>query len=154
MNIIKKIDHYLTEDSYTNKIEGVPKNAFDYFKMYQKDFDVKDLAFKKLNVSKVSINSPFLDDKQLSKIASKFDVDHAKQAMELKRLIPILDKKWNEIQMKAHVETYGEKPTFGSYKVSGIGDSNYSEEDKKQLRTLAHMKAVFVNALRGHELVS
>lgn len=142
---------YLNE-SYTNKIQGIPKNAFDYFNMYKKEFDVKELGFKKLNVSKVSVGSSFLGDKQLATVANQFGVDHNKMIRDLKKLIPMVQNKWNEVQKQAHMETYGKEPSFGDYKVSGIGDSSYPDKYKKELRTLAHMETAFKSALRGHEL--
>jgi hypothetical protein len=146
-----KFKRYLVESVYTNKIQGIPKNAFDYFNKYQKEFDVKDLGFKKFNISKVTVSTSALSTKQRSTLVDKFGFNNDKQIKELKKLIPLIKNKWSEIQKMAHMETYGEEPKFGSYKVSGIGDSNYSNEYKAQLRTLAHMETIFKSALIGHE---
>ena len=149
------VDKYLGEsDSYTDKIAGVPKNAFDFFNKYKKEFSTKELGLKGFNVSKVSIGTSALSDKQRAQVASKImgdKFDHVKQTKELEKLIKIVKDKWSEIQTKAHMEKYGEKPSFGSYKVSGVGDSSYSDTFKKQLRTLAHMQTSFKNALIGHK---
>jgi len=148
-----RLKKYLVESVYTNKIQGIPKDAFDYFNKYQKEFDVKDLGFKKFNISKVTVSTSALNTRQRSTLIDKFGFNNDKQIKELKKFIPLINKKWSEIQKMAHMETYGEEPNFGSYKVSGIGDSNYSKEYKTQLRTLAHMESIFKNALIGHEAV-
>ena len=149
------IDKYLGEsDSYTDKISGIPKSAFDDFKKYQKQLDIKALGFKGFNISKASVSAPALSDKQRAMMLKQLMGDgfnHLKQSKALEKLIPELKKKWSEIQKQAHMETYGEQPSFGSYKVSGVGDSSYSDKYKKQLRTLAHMETAFKYALSGHK---
>ena len=146
-----KFKNYLTESTYTNKIDGIPKKAFDYFRKYQQEFSVKELGFKKLNLSKVGVGTSALSKRQRATLVDKFGFKHDQQSRELKKLIPMLKAKWNDIQKQAHMETYGEEPSFGSYKVSGIGDSTYPSMYKTQLRTLAHMETAFKNALIGHE---
>ena len=136
---------------YTNKIKGIDAKAFDWFMKYQTEFDKKEFGFPKLNISKVSVNTSALSDKQRSRIVDKLGFDHRKQAAELNKIIPKLKQKWNEIQEIAHMKTYNEKPGFGSYKISGIGDDKYPDEFKKQLRTLAHMETLFKSAFSAHK---
>jgi hypothetical protein len=137
---------------YANKIKGIPSKAFDWFMKYQTQFDKKDFGFKKLNISKVSVNTSALTDKQRGRIVAKLGFkNHKSQASALEKIIASAREKWSDIQTLAHMETYGEKPGFGSYKVSGIGDNKYSDIHKKQLRTLAHMENVFKNARDAHK---
>jgi hypothetical protein len=158
MDLIDKIDHMISESesSYTDKVQGIPKSAFDDFKKYQKALDIKALGFKGFNISKASVSAPALSDKQRAMMLKQLmgdGFDHLKQSKALEKIIPELKKKWSEVQKQAHMETYGEQPSFGSYKVSGVGDSSYSEKHKKQLRTLAHMETAFKYALGGHKKV-
>jgi hypothetical protein len=88
-----------------------------------------------------------LDKKQKGAIIKKLGVNTSKA--ELQQLIKMTEKLWGDTQMKAHMDKYGEKPSFGSYKVSGIGDSAYNDNYKKQLRTLAHMTTHFKSALEA-----
>ena len=152
MNLIEK---YLCESSYADDIPGISKKAFDLFKTYSTTVDIKELGFKKFNVNKASITMSSLDDKQRAIMLKHLmgNEGHAKIARELEKIIPTLKKKWKEIQRQAHLDFYGEEPTFGSYKVSGVGDSGYSEKYKKQLRTLAHMETAFKYAIGGHKKV-
>jgi hypothetical protein len=157
MDLLDKIDELLIESSnYTEKIKGVPKNAFDFFKKYQKQFDIKSMGFKGFNMSRATVSAPALSDKQRATMLKQLmgdKFDHMKQSKELEKLIPMLKAKWSDVQKQAHMETYGEQPSFGSYKVSGIGDSKYSESYKKELRTLAHMETLFKYAIGGHKKV-
>lgn len=137
---------------YTNKIKGIPSKAFDWFMKYRMEFSTKDFGFKKLNLSKVSVNTSALTDRQRGRIVAKLGFkNHKSQANSLEKLISSAREKWSDIQTIAHVETYGEKPGFGAYKVSGIGDNKYSDIHKKELRTLAHMESLFKSALAGHK---
>lgn len=150
------IDKYLGESSsYADKIPGISKKAFDLFKQYRTEIDIKKLGFKGFNVSKATVGLSSLSDKQRATMLKHLmgDKNHAKTARELEKIIPAVKKKWAEIQKQAHMELYGEEPGFGSYRVSGIGDSGYDEKYKKQLRTLAHMETEFKYALGGHKKV-
>ena len=154
--IFEAYKQVILESTYTDKIKGVPKNAFDFFKKYKKDFGTKELGLKGFNISKVSVSTSALSDKQRAMIVQKImgdKFDHKRQSKELEKLISIVKNKWSEIQKAAHMEKYGEEPGFGSYRVSGIGDDKYSENYKKQLRTLAHMETIFKSALGGHKKV-
>lgn len=150
------IDKYLGESSnYSDSIPGISKRALSLFKKYSTTVDIKKLGFKGFNVNKASITMSSLNDKQRATMLKYLmgNKGHDKIARELEKIIPSLKKKWKEIQKQAHMDLYGEEPTFGSYKVSGIGDSNYDEKYKKQLRTLAHMETAFKYAVGGHKKV-
>jgi hypothetical protein len=136
----------LTE-KYTDNIKGVPKKALDLFKTLQTSFDVKDLGFKKMNISKVGVTTSALDKKQKATILSRLGVKTNKA--ELQKMIKMTQQQWGDIQKQAHMKKYGEEPSFGSYKTSGVGDENYDENYKKQLRTLAHMQTHFKSALEA-----
>jgi len=56
---------------------------------------------------------------------------HTKDAEKLK-------KEWGKVQEKAHMKTFGKKPEFGDYKISGVGSDKYPEDMKNKLRELAY----------------
>lgn len=142
------IDKYLgINESYTNDIKGVPKKAMSLFTQLQRSVKTKDLGFGKFNVDKVGITTSALDKKQRIAVLKSLGVKTSKA--ELQKLIKMTQDKWKEIQTQAHMDKYGEKPSFGSYKVSGVGDSAYDANYKKQLRTLAHMTTHFKSALEA-----
>jgi hypothetical protein len=145
--IFEAYQQVMVNEMYTDKIKGVSKKAMDLFKNLQTSFDTKEMGFKKLNINKVGITTSALDKKQKGAIIKKLGVNTSKA--ELQQLIKMTEKLWGDTQMKAHMDKYGEKPSFGSYKVSGIGDSAYNDNYKKQLRTLAHMTTHFKSALEA-----
>lgn len=152
VNLSESLSEAGLPSQYTNKIKGIPSKAFDWFMKYQTQFDKKDFGFKKLNISKVSVNTSALTDKQRGRVVAKLGFkNHKSQASALEKIIASAREKWSDIQTLAHMETYGEKPGFGSYKVSGIGDNKYSDTHKKQLRTLAHMETIFKSARDAHK---
>jgi hypothetical protein len=125
------------------KIKGVPKKAMDLFKNLQTSFDTKKWDSKN---RKVGITTSALDKKQKGEISRNLELNQVKPNF---KAIKMTEKLWGDTQMKAHMDKYGEKPSFGSYKVSGIGDSAYNDNYKKQLRTLAHMTTHFKSALEA-----
>jgi len=79
---------------------------------------------------------------------SKADHEHAAKAhMEA---ASEHEKAWGETQDKAHKETFGKKPEFHDYRVSGVGRDEYSEEHKDALRHHALSKTDHMSAAHAH----
>lgn len=79
---------------------------------------------------------------------SKADHEHAAKAhMEA---ASEHEKAWGETQEKAHKETFGKKPEFHDYRVSGVGRDEYSEEHKDALRHHALSKTDHTSAAHAH----
>jgi len=145
--IFEAYKQVIVNEMYTDNIKGVPKKAMVLFGKLQQDFEVKDLGFKKMNIGKVGVTTSALSKKQRAEVLKRTGVKTSKA--ELQKLIKMTQDQWNDIQKQAHMAKYGEEPSFGSYKTSGVGDEKYDENYKKQLRTLAHMQTYFKSALEA-----
>lgn len=67
--------------------------------------------------------------------------DHKEAAKSHKEASDKAREEWAGVQEQAHMHTFGKKPEFTDYKVSGIGRSEYSEEHKNKLRELSKISS-------------
>lgn len=64
--IMDLFDKYLGESStYADKIPGIAKKAFDLFKKYRTEVDIKKMGFKGFNVGKATVGMSSLDRKSV-----------------------------------------------------------------------------------------
>jgi len=118
----------ITSDTYT-KAEKVPKWNVPVSPLRDRDVGGKQLKQRLPHYSKA---------------------DHEDAARAHMKAAHDSGEEWGKTQEAAHQKTFGKKPEFGDYKVSGVGREEYSAEHKDKLQSLARAQGQHTSAAHAH----